>query len=582
MIKNEKKQTKYLLTFKTIRTMKMRKFFALVLTGALFAACSTDDMVEVDNGVITTGEKDAWVYLNIVTANGSMTRNLNGTENGTDKESKVTGVMAIFFDGHVDDHGTNVSAANPNVVNVGTMTLGTPGQPSGAQGAAFEIDKTAKSILVIINPTAKFKAQINSKTTFAEINAAIAEDIADVAKDDNFMMTNAKGALEPSDADGVGEALKTYSTAGAAEGAPLTIKVDRVAAKIRVYNDAGGQATAQYPLKIADFGWVENATNKKYFPISQRIATWNENSGNTGALGTFRAPYDQYKIGSYRVDPNYIAEKNSNAFTTAAYTDEYNAIADGGAIADATWSNGGNAGTWRGHAASAYCLENTQVAEKNSHAWTTHVIVKAKVYPKTIPSGPTTQNSSDGDYTSDAQLDGTQDLIAYGSGIYTYETYLNFVYEELVGYFMSPAESSYSTPFTDALNAFLAGNAVTIIGTRGELQPEAMVTAKGFKSTFAGKTLAAGTVGTFKYYAASTSYYKIMIKHDDTTAAMNALGEFGVVRNSVYDVHIGSISNLGYPEIPGPDETKDEEDKAWLSVKIDINPWTWYTQTEHL
>ena len=73
-----------------------------------------------------------------------------------------------------------------------------------------------------------------------------------------------------------------------------------------------------------------------------------------------------------------------------------------------------------------------------------------------------------------------------------------------------------------------------------------------------------------------------MIKHDDTTAAMNALGEFGVVRNSVYDVHIGSISNLGYPEIPGPDETKDEEDKAWLSVKIDINPWTWYTQTEHL
>lgn len=57
MIKEEKKQTKYLLTFKTIRTMKMRKFFALILTGALFAACSTDDMVEVDNGVITTGER---------------------------------------------------------------------------------------------------------------------------------------------------------------------------------------------------------------------------------------------------------------------------------------------------------------------------------------------------------------------------------------------------------------------------------------------------------------------------------------------------------------------------------------------
>ena len=151
-----------------------------------------------------------------------------------------------------------------------------------------------------------------------------------------------------------------------------------------------------------------------------------------------------------------------------------------------------------------------------------------------------------------------------------------------MGYFMSPDESSYSTPFTDALNAFLAGNAVAITGTRGDSKAGAMVTADGLRTAFAGKTLAAGTVGTFKYYAVSTSYYKIMIKHDDTAAAMNALGEFGVVRNSVYDVRIGSISNLGYPEIPGPDETKDEEDKAWLSVKIDINPWTWYTQTEHL
>ena len=106
--------------------MKKRMFLALLLTGMLFAACNTDDMVEVDNGVITTGEKDAWVYLNIVTANGSMTRNLNDPkkEDGTDEESKVTEVMAIFFDGHVDDHGTNPSPVYPKVVNVGTITLG--------------------------------------------------------------------------------------------------------------------------------------------------------------------------------------------------------------------------------------------------------------------------------------------------------------------------------------------------------------------------------------------------------------------------------------------------------------------------
>lgn len=557
--------------------MKVRIILALTLAGLLLAACSKDNMVEVDNGVVTTGEKDAWVYLNIVTADGTMTRNLNGIDNGTEDESKATEVMAIFFDAHVDDHGTNAAAANPNVVNVGTMTLGAPGQPSGTQGAAFEISKTAKSILVIVNPSVKFKAQIAGKNKFADINAAIAEDISDLTAAEKFMMTNAKGALEPSDTDGVGEALKTYPTAGTAEGSPLTIKVDRVAAKIRVYNDINAITNT---LKVANFYWVENVTNKKYFPVSQRIATWNEDAGNTGngALGTFRAPYDQYKIGSYRIDPNHLAADNSNAFGTAAYRDEYHALTDAAAITTATWAGG----AWRASGATAYCLENTQEAASNSHAWTTHVIVSAKVYPEKVPSGPDTQNSTDGDYTTDVTLTGAEGLITFGSGIYTYTTYLNFVYEELVGYFMSPAASSYSTPFTNALNTFLAGDAITITGTRGDTKPNAMTTADGLRTQFAAKTLTAGTAGLFKYYAASTSYYKIMIKHDDTAAAMNELGEFGVVRNSVYDVRIGSISNLGYPTIPGPDETKDEEDKAWLSVKIDINPWTWYTQTEHL
>lgn len=563
--------------------MKKRQFFALAFIATLFAACSNDDLSEVskvDNAAVTTGQKDAWVYLNISTTNNDVTRNLNtpNKENGTEAESKATEVMAIFFDGHVDDHGTNPSATHPAIVtNVGTIELGTPGQPSGAQGAAFEISKAAKSILIIINPSAEFKkVATTTGVSFSVINAAITENIGDLTKANNFMMTNAKGALEPSNDKGVGIALTTHATAAAAENAPLTIKVDRVAAKIRVYNDAG---TGTAAMKIDEFGWVENSTNKKYFPVSQRIATWNENEANiaAGALGTFRAPYDLYKIGSYRVDPNYTVDDNSNQFTSTDYTDEYYALTEAANITAATWAGG----AWRASAGSAYCLENTQVAERNNHAWTTHVIVKAKVYPEQIPSGPTTVNSTNGAY-SNVNVDPSKGLIAFGSGIYSYATYLNFVYEELVGKFMSP-ENSYSTPFTNALNAFLA-TPVSITGTYEDTQVGAMATASALKTTFEGKEsgLTAGTVGLFKYYAASTSYYKIMIKHDNTDEALNELGEFGVVRNSVYDVRIGSIKNLGYPTIPGPSEEKDEDDKAWLSVQIDINPWTWYSQTEHL
>lgn len=71
-----------------------------------------------------------------------------------------------------------------------------------------------------------------------------------------------------------------------------------------------------------------------------------------------------------------------------------------------------------------------------------------------------------------------------------------------------------------------------------------------------------------------------MIKHDnDTDNTNNMYGEFGVVRNSVYDIAIKDIKTPGYPIIPEPDPEKpDEVDESYISVQIDINPWTWYRQ----
>lgn len=74
-----------------------------------------------------------------------------------------------------------------------------------------------------------------------------------------------------------------------------------------------------------------------------------------------------------------------------------------------------------------------------------------------------------------------------------------------------------------------------------------------------------------------------MIKHDDTDLAVNELGEFGVVRNSVYDINVNKFNNPGYPDVPKPDPGEEDEDEdGWLSIKINVNPWTWYTQTEEL
>ena len=88
----------------------------------------------------------------------------------------------------------------------------------------------------------------------------------------------------------------------------------------------------------------------------------------------------------------------------------------------------------------------------------------------------------------------------------------------------------------------------------------------------------AKTVGVLTYYKGGYSFYKAMIKHDDTSLATNELGEFGVVRNSVYDISVTKFNEPGYPTIPPVTIDPDEDDDLRMSILINVNPWTWYVQ----
>ena len=67
-----------------------------------------------------------------------------------------------------------------------------------------------------------------------------------------------------------------------------------------------------------------------------------------------------------------------------------------------------------------------------------------------------------------------------------------------------------------------------------------------------------------------------------------ALGRYGVVRNNWYRLELQSVSGPGTPWIPDPSDpdptnptppgTDDDEADAYISVKITINPWTYWTQ----
>lgn len=556
----------------------------LALAAAAFAACSNEDLVPVDNpgnnnDLVTDPNADAWVALAVKTPVQTRGLHTPNQEAASEDESKITKVRAIFFTANANEDAATVTA--DLTLDADEAGLDANGIPSGAAGKAFKVPATSKRILIIANPSPKFEAKTagmtdqkwSAGTTYATVNAALDDTSASMTTAGKFMMSNAKGSLEPSDEDeasgtfGEPVDLSLYATETAATNNPLSIRIDRVVSKVRVYVTADSDAKAT----ISDAGWVLNATNKTFFPVSKRELTWNETEANkpSGARGTCITPFDQYKIGSYRVDPNYGTQAlaNYNAYTSTS--------------APSGW----NDPTTTVNKVAEYCLENTQTATHNVHAYTTHVLLKAKFIPSEY--GRPAPNDGTPSTTQEADPKLVGDWMLINGGFYTFATLMEWIEAELTAKYADQEPTTFPTARTTAYNRYLDAVGVGAISLPATADAAAITSlVNDFKATktdvgnVAAKDRAITVTG-LTYYVGAVSYYKIMIKHDDTSAVTNELGEFGVVRNSVYDINVKKFNNPGYPAIPDPDpNTPDESDEGWLSIEIIPNPWTWYTQEE--
>ncbi len=556
--------------------MKKKNFLMLALAAVAFAACSNEDLVPVDNpgnnnDLVTDPNADAWVALAVKTP--VQTRGLHNPnqEAASADESKISEVRAIFFTAANDENDATVTA--DITLSNEQAGLDANGIPSGA-GKAFKVPATSKRILIIANPSVEFAAKTFSTTTkYSEVNAALDDAVSTMTTAGKFMMSNAKGSLEPSDEDETSGTfgdpidLSLYANETAATNNALSIRIDRVVAKVRVYVTSDSDAKAT----ISDAGWVLNATNKTYFPVSKRTLTWNETETNKtlGARGECVTPFDQYKIGSYRIDPNYGSQNLS----------DYNSYSS--TSAPLNW----NDPTTTINKIAEYCLENTQTAVHNVHAYTTHVLLKAKFIPSEYGRPAPNHNDPSKVQEADPKLAG--DWMLINGGFYTFATLMEWIEAELNAKYADGEPTTYPTVRTTAYNRYLAAVGVGAIDLPATADATAITDlVDAFKATKAAVANVAAkdraiTVTGLTYYVDAVSYYKIMIKHDDTSAATNELGEFGVVRNSVYDINVKKFNNPGYPAIPDPDpNTPDESDEGWLSIEIIPNPWTWYTQEE--
>ena len=425
-------------------------------------------------------------------------------------------------------------------------------------------------------------------------------------------MTNAKGKLEPTTVTDAGGSvtvtdndLVTYATAGEAEGKPYKVTVDRVAAKVRLFADVN---YPQSTLDINTVGWTLNVTNKKYYPMSERTKTWLE----TTARGCI-TPFDKWHFGSYRVDPNYDGQKTSMAdITTTPYTENYDYYTHA-TVLPSTWvaATADSTGPNASKIPALYCLENTQEEADNYQAYTTHVLLKVESQPKglLLPDNDDnyTGGSYDGDANSDDDVDASgnvkpgSDWIQIGTnGYYSYKLVQKYIEAELTSKYKDKDPDNYlQTTVTNSFGAYIDSlvkynvSGVDPVTLPTKVQFDAKISDGTYASVEDGaKKIAAefyqteiiahgaAAYGNVYYYKGGEGYHVIMIKHDnDTDNTNNKLGEFGVVRNSVYDIAIKDIKTPGYPTIPEPDPgKKDEEEESFISVEIGINPWTWYRQ----
>lgn len=560
--------------------MKKMYFLAATLLVLLFAACSKDQVnLDDDDGVVTSLTGDAWVSISV--SNKSQGRALNdpNQQTGTAAETNVGSVRAIFFD--------QAGVVTEDKI-LTTEEAGSPGQTSGNAGKAFQVPAKSKSILIITNPADNLPAK-GSFADFAAFNKAFNEvDVTKVSTANKFMMTNAKGNLEPSNSWGDPTDLVLYNSADKAEAKPLAIRVDRVVAKVRVYLEAEAipaRAGEEIPnvgrgASIYDPEWTLNVRNKWYFPVSERTYSWLENKYGC------ESPFDQYDLGSYRIDPNFDTQVDPEV-NKAGYDAQYHYYYD----ADAAIAN---KIPWKsakaGNTAVEYCLENTQTKEHNMWAYTTQVLFKVIFSPNELKL-PNSDDYYDnaGDKVDNGALAPGEDWIMVDGAYYTWDLLMQYIEVEMESKYYDEHVDQINTPIANSLNAYLKAINLTEVpiplydenkNPDDQIQEivDAFVALKGDV-----KTHGADRHGVVSYYKGGVNYYPIMIKHDDTDEVDNEFGEFGVVRNSVYDIRITKVYNPGYPTIPDPNPgIPDESGNIYLAVRIDINPWTWYRQTEEL
>lgn len=596
--------------------MKLSKLFFGLATAAMFAACSSDDIVaEQQNQIEWNEDGMGYMAFSVTMPEQTAARAENDKfGNGDPKEYAVKNVTLLLFDGTKfhsaynlgDNAWTGANAdTNPNVTADNKFIAKVKGEGIANPYAFVVLNHNGIFSVDPANHTLNINgANIAENTEFSVIQAKTAKAALDLEatafhKDDanGFLMMNAPlmseagGAVVPTGKEwtltkvNTGAIYKTEAAAAAGTGA-ASVYVERAVAKVTLTTESTITTSTPDFTKAEVTGWTLDNTNKQSYLVRQE-------AGFNDWLG-YNAP-GTVSNNKYRMVGTTTVGHDAAITEGTAGTDAYRTYWAKDVNYDKTWTPAERYAAFNTYTAidktvgeSMYCAENTFDVDHMVYGETTRALVAVKL----TPASGTDFYSRPGDnkvYSEAQMINAAQ---AWAVGVLGAHT------ADLAG---TPSYTVTKEATDGDFKVVVSG--LTYSGSNTEVQALLSTTGKVYNCKEFGYTFYKGGVcyydvriqhfgdectpwGAHDAATVNESYYKYADGTDVANPENDFLGRWGVLRNNWYNLNVTSILKVGYASpddldldpdtTPGPDpDTPDDNQKAeqWISVDVNILSW---------
>lgn len=541
--------------------MKLSGFLVGTLACTLFAACSNEE-----NSAINSGQEEgqlSYVAVNIVNANPTGSRVEGGKyENGKGLENTITKARFYLFNASGNPYTVTTNeapgaVAATNYVDITTLEdqgKDEPNVESIKKGVLVFKGTTTElptSIVAVLNPP----ATLTGSKSLSDLQTAI----ADYSSTTSFVMSNSVYASEGTEVVATDIVGKVAQSQPDAEANPVDIYVERVLAKVRV---TFSNADKENQYKVSEDG--EPA-------VYAKILGWavTRTADKSNLLKDIDPAWDDMTLGfTWNDEPFHRSYWATTSTTVTLEEKSQNEIIND--QKPATPEGATNISVQR------YCQENTKADEH------TEVVVVAQLVNEEGNPNPIYKYFGE-------EHDSEEDILTLIANKYNNVYYTRTGGTSLPGGGTEYEYESFITPDNIHFEATTPETGGEDYEAIAQLDDDALdgVTIYIENPDYTGSNekyikLADAEATINEELAKNPAqiategyvYYYTPIKHLGTTTG--STGEYGVVRNHIYDVTITDIKGYGTP-IFDPDKdidtTHPSNEEVYIAARINVLSW---------